>query len=201
MLDKLLQIVGVDLQAQLAQVTARANAFKETTKREVRAEIMHIGTVAAFGFAALVALSATCVIALVALYMWLKPEYGAPVALAIVGGITLLFGIVMMVMATTRAAPPTIAMPEPLVAPQPVAKPRPAPASPVNLAAMVAPPPSNASLFDVVAHRVSTRAAGMADEAIESAEDTIAHGSRTALVGTVAAAIFVGWIVGRRGGL
>ncbi len=195
MLDKLLQIVGVDLQAQLAQVTARATAFKETTKREFRAELTHFGMVAVFALTAIVALAATCVIALIALYTWLKPEYGALAALAAVGGVTAMFGIVMAALAATRQAPLPLAIPEPLVVPQPM------PAPPVNLAAIVAPPPANASLFDVVAHRVSARAAGAAEEAIDTAEDTIAHGSRTQLVGTIAAAILVGWIVGRRGGL
>lgn len=197
MLDKMLQIVGVDLQAQLAQVTARATAFKETTKREFRAELMHFGMVAVFALAAIIALAATCVIALIALYAWLKPQYGALNSLAIIGAVTFVFGVVMAMLAASRKAPLPIAIPEPIVVPQP----KPAPPQPVNLAAMVAPPPANASLFDVVAHRVSARAAGAAEEAIDTAEDTIAHGSRTQLVGTIAAAVMVGWIVGRRGGL
>lgn len=199
MLDKLLQIVGVDLQAQLAQVTARATTFKETTKREFRAELAYFGMVMAFALVAVVALAASGVLALVALYIWLKPQYGALTALALIGAITFVVGIVMAVVAATREAPLPIAMPEPLI-PEPlmVAQPKPAP---VNLSAMVAPPPADASLFDVVAHRVSARAAGAAEEAIDTAEETIAHGSRTQLVGTIAAAVLVGWIVGRRGGL
>jgi hypothetical protein len=195
MLDKLLQIVGVDLQMQLAQVNARAVAFKETTRREIRAEVAHAGVVAALAFVALVALIATGVIALVALYLWLTPQYGPFFSLGVVGAITAVFGFVAMTLAMTRKAPAAIAVPEPVVIP------RPAPAPPVNLAAMVAPLPSNASLLDVVTHRVSSRAAGVAEEAIDTAEDTIAHGSRTQLVGTLAAAIMVGWVVGRRGGL
>jgi hypothetical protein len=195
MLDKLLQIVGVDLQTQLAQVTARAVAFKDATRREIRAEVAHAGVIAALAFVALVALTAACVIALIVLYLWLKPQYGALFSLGIIGSVTVVFGFVMAMLAMTRKAPSAVVMSEPVVTQ------RPAPASPVNLAAMVTPLPPHASLFDVVAHRVSSRAAGVAEEAIDTAEDTIAHGSRTQLVGTVAVAIMVGWIVGRRGGL
>ncbi len=178
---------------------ARANAFKETTKREIREEVADIGVTAGLMLGAMLALAATCVIALIALYMWLAPQYGQFAALATVGGLTALASLALGFMAASRSPPAS----QPVVTPTPLVTPKPAARPPLNTtaAAMVAPPPADASLVDILAHRVSSRAAGAADEAIDVAEDAIANGSRTALVGTLAATVFVGLIIGRRGGI
>jgi hypothetical protein len=192
MLDNLLRIVGVDLEAKLAQLTARARAFRDETKHQVREEIAHASITAGLAFAALLALAATCVVALIALYIWIEPQHGPLKALAAVGIVTALTAIVMGIIAASRAPAPVVA-PEPIVIPMPTSRPA------LNLADIIAPPPPNASIFDVITHRVTTRAASATDEAIDVAHDTIAHGSRPALIATLAAAVVAGWIVGRRG--
>ena len=200
MLDNLLHMVGVDLQAQLAQLTARANAFKETTKREIRQEIAHVGVTAALLLGAMMAFALTCLVGLVALYVWLEPQYGALAALAIVGGVTAAAAFVLLIIALSRGeSTPVPGDAQPIVTPSP----RPAVSrAPLNTAAaFVAPPPANASLVDVIAHRVSSRAAGGVDDAIDVAHDTVANGSRSALVGTLATTILLGFVVGRRGGI
>jgi len=196
MLGNLLHILGVDLQAQLAQVTTRANALKDTALREVREEITRASVTVSLIIAAVLAFFATCVVALIALYTWLEPQYGALHALAAVGGVTLLAAIVMGAVAVARTKSPPVPPPQPvLVVPKPASRP------PLNLSGMVAPPPKDASLADVLVHRVSSRAAGATDEALDAAEDAIANGSRTALIGTLAATILIGFVVGRRGGI
>jgi len=197
MLDRLLQIVGVDLEARLAQVTTQANAFKDTALRELQARLAYAAAVAGFALAAIFALAATCVIALIALYIWLEPQLGVLAALAVLGSTTGVVAIVMAALAFTRKPLPVTETTVPHVI---VAAPRPDPPS-ADLTALVAPLPTDAALVDVVAHRVSSRAARAADDAIEVAEAAVAHGSRMQLVGALAATIMVGWIIGRRGGL
>src|SRR5262245_34520946 len=117
MLDRLLQIIGIDLDAKFAQVKAQVDAFKDTAKHELQAELVHAGTVAGFALAAFVALTATCVIALVGLYIWLKPQLGELNALAVVGAVTAVIAIVMAALATTRKKSPIPAT-EPVVVPE-----------------------------------------------------------------------------------
>jgi hypothetical protein len=197
MLENLLHMVGIDLQAQLAQITARANAFKETTKREIRHEIAHVGVTAGLLLGAMMAFALTCLVGLIALYVWLEPQYGALPALAVVAAVTAAATFVLLVVALARGEPAPVAEISPVVVAAPaVARP------PLgDVAALMASPPADASLVDVLAHRVSSRAAGAADEAIDIAQDTLANGSRSALIGTLATTILIGFVVGRRGGI
>ena len=57
--------------------------------------------------------------------------------------------------------------------------------------------PSNASVFDVPTHRVSTRVAGAGDEAVDAAVHLMRTGSRSVLFGTLAVVALVGVLLGR----
>jgi hypothetical protein len=58
--------------------------------------------------------------------------------------------------------------------------------------------PPNASLFDVLTHRFSTRVVGASDEAIDAAVHVMRTGSKSTLFGTLAVVALVGVLLGRR---
>jgi ABC-type microcin C transport system permease subunit YejE len=66
------------------------------------------------------------------------------------------------------------------------------------LSAALPSPPSNASAFDILTHRVSMRVAGAGDEAIDAAAHLVRTGSRSVLFGTLAVVALVGVLLGRR---
>jgi len=66
------------------------------------------------------------------------------------------------------------------------------------LSAALPPLHPNASLFDVLTHRFSTRVAGASDEAIDAAVHVMRTGSKSALFGTLAVVALVGVLLGRR---
>ena len=198
MLDTLLRVVGVDLQAQIGQLKAHAEAFKENTKNEIRQEITSAGVTAGLIFAAIVAAAWTCVVGLIALYLVVEAKEGRFIGLAAVGGVTAFAALVFISIASSRSKRRIQPPPRVIVAPAPaVATPR----APLNTvaASLMPPPPANASMVDVMAHRLSSRVVGATDEIIDSATDVIGHGSRTALIQTLAVAMLAGLIIGRRG--
>ena len=194
MLDALLRALGVDLQTRIAQVQAHIKAFKDETKQEVWREVKEAAVTASLAFAAFGALAASCVVALWALYMWVGMQKGPFVAFAVVGSLTTLSSAVLFAWAMSRANRKTTLR---LAATVP---PRPAMATP-QAAQNVAPPqplPANASLFDVVAHRVTTRASSEADKAIDVASDLVENGSRSTLIRTLVLTALIGFLIGRQ---
>jgi hypothetical protein len=121
------------------------------------------------------------------------------VALAVVGVVTAVAAALMFFLAVAqskREVPPTI-LPQP--APLPPAAVPPPPVTPrLDLSSLVSPPPHNASLLDLVTHRVTTRAAATSDEAIDAAADFVRTGSRQALLSTLAVTAFVGILIGHK---
>jgi hypothetical protein len=94
-----------------------------------------------------------------------------------------------------KVAPRILPQPTPL----PPATVRSAPMTPrLDLSSLVSPPPHNASLLDVVTHRVTTRAAATSDEAIDAAADFVRTGSRQALLSTLAVTVLVGILIGHK---
>jgi len=75
--------------------------------------------------------------------------------------------------------------------------PAPQPMSTLLTAALPSLPP-NASLFDVLTHRFSTRVVGASDEAIDAAVHVMRTGSKSTLFGTLAVVALVGVLLGRR---
>jgi hypothetical protein len=195
MLDTLLRVVGVDLQAQIAQVKAHLEAFKDQTEDEVRQEVKEAGVMAGLAFAAIAALAGTCVVALMALYMWVDMQKGPFIALAAVGSLTTLSAAILFAVTMARANRKTTVRPAAVVPPRPaMATPRAA----LNASTLMQPPSANASMFEVITHRMTTRAAGATDEAIDAASELVGNGSRGTLIGTLVVTVLVGLMIGRQ---
>jgi len=77
--------------------------------------------------------------------------------------------------------------------------PAPQPMSTLLTAALPSLPP-NASLFDVLTHRFSTRVVGASDEAIDAAVHVMRTGSKSTLFGTLAVVALVAYCSGAAAG-
>jgi hypothetical protein len=109
--------------------------------------------------------------------------HGPFAALAAVGVVTALLAGVMFMLAFGRRGrkPASAAAHRPPSASAP-------PSPPPALSSL----PSDASLFDILTHRFSTRLAGASDDAIDAAVHIMRTGSRSALFGTLAVVVLVG---------
>jgi hypothetical protein len=200
MLRLVLRLLGIDLDYKIAEVRAQFEEFKARTTHQLGAQIKETGLMVGFAFVGAVAAIATFVIVLVALYRWVDLYKGPFAALTAVGVVTGLLAAVMFVLAFRRKPPkPTSAGVDRHAAAVPPAPPV-SPPRPVSaaLSAALPPLPSNASIFDVLTRRVSTRVAGAGDEAIDAAVHVMRTGSRSALFGTLAVVALVGVMLGRR---
>jgi len=200
MLRFLLRVLGVDLDYQIAEIRAQIEEFRAKTTRELAEHAKKTGLTIGFAAVGGIAAIATFVIVLVALYLW-ADLYGGPFAgLAAVGVVTGLLAAVMFVLAFWRGPrSPASASGDGgrAAAPAPPRGPPPRPPSAILSAALPA-LPSNASVVDVLKHRVSTRMAGAGDEAIDAAVHLMRTGSRSVLFGTLAVVALVGVLLGRR---
>jgi uncharacterized membrane protein YedE/YeeE len=106
---------------------------------------------------------------IVAIYLWFEVKFGIFTALSIVGGASALLGIVLFALAFRRAP----------------RKPR--DRSEDALRATADPVQAPASII--------TRAA---NEAMQGAAEIVRNGSPQQIAGTIAVAVLIGWILGRR---
>lgn len=201
MLREVLRLLGVDLDHKLAEIRAQIEEFRIKTTRQITAQLKVTSLMVACVLVGTITAIATFIIVLVALYRWVEMYKGPFAALAAVGGIMALLTAVMFGLAfgqrsrrprsavVDRPQPQTGLPPRPPPPPQPV---------PVALSALLPSPPPNASIFDVLAHRFSSRVAGAGDEAVDAAVSIMRTGSRSALFGTLAVAALVGVLLGRR---
>ena len=200
MLRFLFGLLGVDLDHKIAEIRAQIEDFKARTTHQLGEQVKEAGLMVGFAFIGVVAAIATFVIVLVALYRWVDLYKGPFAALAAVGVVTGLIAAVMFALAFRRKPRrPTSSGVDRRAAAVPPAPPVP-PTRPVSavLSAALPSPPSNASAFDILTHRVSTRVAGAGDEAIDAAAHLVRTGSRSALFGTLAVVALVGVLLGRR---
>ena len=115
-------------------------------------------------------------------------------AFAVIGLVTALLAALMFALAflrRKRGQPPVAVYRAP--APSPPAS----PAAPL-LMSVLPPPPANASFFDRLTHRFTTRVATAGDEALDAAVHAMRTSSRPALFGTLAVVALVGVLIGRR---
>ena len=196
MLRLVLRLLGVDLDYKLAQIRVQLEEFKGRTTYQITKQVKATGLMVGFAFVGAVAAIATFIIVLVALYRWADMYKGPFAALAAVGAVMALLATAMFVLAFRRKPRKPDVDRRPSAAPLP-SIPTPQPMS-VALSAALPPLPSNASLFDVLTHRFSTRAAGAGDEAIDAAVHIMRTGSKPALFGTLAAVALVDVLLGRR---
>ena len=200
MLRFLFGLLGVDLDHKIAEIRAQIEDFKARTTHQLGEQVKETGLMVGFVFIGAVAAIATFIIVLVALYRWVDLYKGPFAALAAVGVVTGLTAAVMFALAFWRKPrTPASSGVDRRTAALPPAPPVP-PSRPVSavLSAALPSPPSNASAFDILTHRVSTRVAGAGDEAIDAAAHLVRTGSRSALFGTLAVVALVGVLLGRR---
>ncbi|MGA2126238.1 MAG: hypothetical protein ABSG76_08805 [Xanthobacteraceae bacterium] len=104
-----------------------------------------------------------------ALYLWLQLELGTFAALGIVGGTSALLAVVLFAIVLLRT--------------------RRKPRARRQDALPAAPDPLQASAVAV---------ARATDQAVNGAADVVRNGSRQQIAGTIVAAAFIGWVIGRR---
>ena len=194
MLQAALRLLGVDLNRKIVEIRAQVKEAKAGVIHQVGEQIRQTGLTAGFVLVAAIAALLTFIVALAGLYLWVDMYQGPFAALGAVGMVTASLAAVMFVLAFRQAKRRPVAP----VRLNPADSPRPSPTTPVLLSAALPPLPPNASLFDVLTHRFSTRVATASDEAIDAAVHVMRTSSRSALFGTLAAVALVGVLIGRR---
>jgi hypothetical protein len=200
MLREVLRLLGVDLDHKLAEIRAQAEELKTRTAHRVAEQVKETGLMVGFAFVGTVAASATFIIFLVALYRWVDLYSGPLAGLTAVGVVLALLAGVLFALAFGRRSRKTAsAVVDRRLALSPP-PPSPSPPQPMfcRIVRCLPPLPRNASLFDVLKHRFSTRVAGASDEAIDAAVDVMRTGSKSTLFGTLAIVALVGVLLGRR---
>ena len=200
MLREVLRLLGVDLDRKLAEIREQIEEFRSRTTHRISEQVKETGLMVGFALIGAGASIATLIIILVALYRWVDLYHGPFAALAAVGVVTGLIAAVMFTLAFWRKPrTPTSSGVDRRTAAVPPA-PQVPPSRPVSAVLSAALPslPSNASAFDVLTHRVSTRVAGAGDEAIDAVAHLMRTGSRSVLFGTLAVVALAGVLIGRR---
>jgi predicted RND superfamily exporter protein len=187
MLATLLRLLGIDLQQQVSRLKLHVEEIAGEASSRIERQILQISITLGIALAGLLAALATVAIGLTAIFIWVDRQHGPLVGLAVVGVITAVLAGLMFTLAATRAR--TDALPKPAEAS--------APPSP-NLGAAVPPPPGEVDALEAFLHRMATHAASAGDEAVETATEFVRSGSREALVGTLALAVLVGILIGRK---
>jgi len=179
MLRTLFRLLGVDLDRKLAEVRGQIDELKRSAISQATEQVKETGITAGFILGGAIAALFTLIIALAALYVWVDMHEGPLVALGVIGLVTALLAVALFVLALRRG------------------KRRAAPAAPI-LMSVLPPPPANASFFDHLTHRFTTRVATAGDEALDAAVHAMRTTSRPALFGTLAVVALVGVLIGRR---
>ena len=151
-----------------ADVDRQINWAKEEAKRQTR----HAALVGISLMVAALAILGAIVVGLVALHLWLTPQYGPFVALGMIGGGLLLLAVIMLLLALGRR------------------RPRPAARPPLQMA-------QPAALFEGLREDAYVKAMAGSEQALKFATENLREGSRSTLFGTLALAAIVGLILGR----
>jgi hypothetical protein len=195
MLQAALRLLGIDLNRKLAEIRAQIDEIRARAISEVTEQAKETGLTVGLALIGAVAVLLTFLVALAALYLLVDMHEGPFAALGAVGLVTALLAALMFTLAFRRGRRKPAPAPVYL---SPAASPPASPSAPVLLSAVVPPPPPNAPLFDVLRHRFSTRVAAAGDEVIDTAVRAMRTSSRPALFGTLAVAVLVGVVIGRR---
>ena len=194
MLEALFRLLGVDVARKLAEVRGQIDELKRSAVNQVTAQVKETGITVGFILGGAIAALFTFIIALAALYVWVDMHKGPLAACGAVALVTALLAVTMFALAFLRGrrkpAPPPLHL-------TPAASPPSPPAAPI-LMSVLPPPPPNASFFDHLTHRFTTRVATASDEALDAAVHAMRTSSRPALFGTLAVVTLVGALIGRR---
>jgi hypothetical protein len=194
MLQALFRLLGVDLNRKLAEVRGHIDELKRSAISEATEQVKETGLTVGLILGGAIAALFTLIIALAALYVWVDMHEGPLVALAVIGLVTASLAALLFVLALRRGKRRPAPAP---VYRAPAASP-PAPPSAPILMSVLPPPPPNASFFDHLTHRFTTRVATAGDEALDAAVHVMRTSSRPALFGTLAVVALVGVLIGRR---
>ena len=194
MLQVLLRLLGVDLNQKLAEIRGQFDELKRSAISQATDQAKETGLTVGFILLGAVAALFTFIIALAALYVWVDMHEGPLAALGAVGLVTALLAALMFALAFGRGRRKPAPAP---VYRAPAASPPASPIAPI-LMSVLPPPPANASLFDHLTHRFTTRVATAGDEALDTAVHVMRTSSRPALFGTLAVVTLVGVLIGRR---
>jgi hypothetical protein len=194
MLQALFRLLGVDLNRKLAEVRGQIDELKRSAISQATEQVKETGLTVGFILGGAIAALFTLIIALAALYVWVDMHEGPLVALGVIGLVTALSAALLFVLALRRGK--RRPAPAPVYRAPPASPPSPA-VAPV-LMSVLPPPPANASFFDHLKHRFTTRVATAGDEALDTAVHVMRTSSRPALFGTLAVVALVGVLIGRR---
>jgi hypothetical protein len=194
MLEALFRLLGVDFNRKLAEVRGQIDELKRSAISQATQQVKETGLTVGFILGGAIAALFTLIIALAALYVWVAMHEGPLVALAVIGLVTASLAAVLFVLALRRGKRRPAPAP---VYHAPAASPPASPSAPI-LMSVLPPPPPNASLFDHLTHRFTTRMATAGDEALDAAVHAMRTSSRPALFGTLAVVALVGVLIGRR---
>ncbi|HMD62214.1 MAG TPA: phage holin family protein [Opitutaceae bacterium] len=194
MLEALFRLLGVDFNRKLAEVRGHIDELKRSAISQATEQVKETGITVGFILGGAIAALFTLIIALAALYVWVDMHQGPLVAFAVIGLVTALLAALMFALAFLRRkrgpAPAAVYR-------APAASPPASPAAPL-LMSVLPPPPANASFFDRLTHRFTSRVATAGDEALDAAVHAMRTSSRPALFGTLAVVALVGVLIGRR---
>ena len=196
MLEALFRLLGVDLSQKLAEIRGQIDELKRSAIHQVTEQVKETGITVGLILGGAIAALFTFVIALAALYVWVDMHEGPLAACGAVGLVTALLAALMFVLALRRGKRRPAPAPAPVYR-APAASP-PSPAVAPVLMSVLPPPPANASFFDHLTHRFTTRVATAGDEALDTAVHVMRTSSRPALFGTLAIVALVGVLIGRR---
>ena len=194
MLQALFRLLGVELDQKLAEVRGQLEELKRSAISQATEQVKETGLTVGLMLGGAIAALFTLIIALAALYVWVDMHEGPLVAFAVVGLVTALLAALMFVLALRRGKRRPASRP---VYRAPVSSPPSSPAAPI-LMSVLPPPPPNASFFDHLTHRFTTRVAAASDDAVDAAVHVIRTSSRPALFGTLAVVTLVGVLIGWR---
>lgn len=189
MVATLLRLVGFDLQRCLENLRFQAEQFKLRTADEVKQQVAVASITIGFACVGLMLGLLTVVIGLIALYLWVATFHGPFVGLTVVGSITAVFAAVLFGVAVKRSSRTS--------SPRPVGDAAGASMSSTESASGVA-TPNPFTAADIRRRGLVNETAAATDDALDMAVETIRNGPREALLATLAIAVVIGIVVGRR---
>jgi hypothetical protein len=103
MLERLLKLLGFDLDARIAALKAEVERRIAAAKQELQHIARATAMAAGFAFAGIVTALLACLVGLVALYAWIAEQYGVYAGLGAVGGLLVLLTLALLLAARSSA--------------------------------------------------------------------------------------------------
>jgi hypothetical protein len=195
MLDTVMRLAGFDLQRQIARLRAQAEDFKDRAIDDVKHKIADVGLTIGLAFGGLILSLFTLIAVLIAFYLWVAKDHGPFVALGVVALSTGILAILLFTIAASRGGKAA-----PKRAPRvdnAASAASDAPRSSASAAHASAASPSHVSMYDSLAETLADKTF-VPRATVDSAVEIVRTGPREAVLATLAAAVVVGLVMGRR---